>query len=240
MKLWGLSIVFLLGCSSTTKPAGDSGVMPGPTTVMADKGAAEGSAIVVTFNYRLGVFGYLEHSLLAAEAGKPAAPPYGLLDQRAAPARTSTILTDGFFAASARQTARQMAAHGSPAYLYQFSYPFNPPLYPNLGTAHAFELPFVFSTTLGGRNIGDDERAMSDAIMGYAVRGDGRSQRCGRSGVAEVRHGDGLEHHARCEHHDRDRAEEVGVRFLGFALIRFSIRGATRRPPFRSRQRRRG
>jgi para-nitrobenzyl esterase len=82
----------------------------------------------------------------------------------------NAMLTDGFFVCPTRQTARALAAHGNPTWLYQFSYPFNPPLYANIGVAHSFELPFVFGTGLGGRNIGDDERPTSDAMIGYWTR----------------------------------------------------------------------
>ncbi|HEY0796729.1 MAG TPA: carboxylesterase/lipase family protein [Acidisarcina sp.] len=40
--------------------------------------------VVVTMNYRLGVFGYFAHAALAAESGKGFAGNYGLLDQTAA------------------------------------------------------------------------------------------------------------------------------------------------------------
>ena len=82
----------------------------------------------------------------------------------------NALLTDGFFVCPTRQTARALAGHGTNTYLYQFSYPFNPPLFSNIGVAHSFELPFVFGTTLGGRNIGDDERPTSQAMMGYWTR----------------------------------------------------------------------
>ncbi|MFF3609927.1 carboxylesterase/lipase family protein [Streptomyces sp. NPDC002463] len=44
----------------------------------AERLAAQGDAIVVTVNYRLGIFGYFGHS------GLGAAPPFGLADQQAA------------------------------------------------------------------------------------------------------------------------------------------------------------
>ena len=83
---------------------------------------------------------------------------------------TQALLTEGLFICPSRQTARGLAAHGTPTYLYQFSYPFNPPLFANLGAAHSFELPFVFGTSLGGRDIGDEELPTSQAIMGYWTR----------------------------------------------------------------------
>jgi len=46
--------------------------------------ASREDAVVVTMNYRIGALGFLGHALLAAEAGLPANPSFGLLDQRAA------------------------------------------------------------------------------------------------------------------------------------------------------------
>lgn len=86
------------------------------------------------------------------------------------PAWGAVMLSDSLFICPTRQGARALSSHGSATYLYHFTYPFNPPLFPNLGASHSFELPFVFGTTLGGRNIGDDERPTSDAIMGYWTR----------------------------------------------------------------------
>ena len=45
---------------------------------------ARRDVVVVSMNYRLGVFGFFVHSALAAESGKNAAGNYGLLDQVAA------------------------------------------------------------------------------------------------------------------------------------------------------------
>jgi para-nitrobenzyl esterase len=45
---------------------------------------ARRGAIVVTFNYRLGPFGFLAHPLLTRESGREASGNYGLLDQVAA------------------------------------------------------------------------------------------------------------------------------------------------------------
>src|SRR5437868_2199486 len=45
---------------------------------------AQKGAVVVTINYRLGAFGFLAHSALAAESPRHAAGNYGLLDQIAA------------------------------------------------------------------------------------------------------------------------------------------------------------
>jgi para-nitrobenzyl esterase len=91
-------------------------------------------------------------------------------------AQGSTIITDGLFVCPTRRAARALASHGNATYLYQFVYPFKPPLLPNVGVAHSFELPFVFGTTLAGKNIGDDEEPLSNAMMGYwsrfALRGD--------------------------------------------------------------------
>ncbi|MER7274961.1 carboxylesterase family protein [Dactylosporangium sp. NPDC000244] len=46
--------------------------------------AAAGDAVVVTVNYRLGIFGFLAHPGLSAEAGAAGSGNYGLLDQQAA------------------------------------------------------------------------------------------------------------------------------------------------------------
>ena len=107
---------------------------------------------------------YSTQQILAIQA------KYPLASFPNAPAWASALLTDAFFVCPTRQGARALSSHGNPTYLYQFTYPFNPPLFPNLGATHSFELPFVFGTTLGGRNIGDDERPTSDAIMGYWTR----------------------------------------------------------------------
>ena len=40
--------------------------------------------VVVSFNYRLGVFGFLAHPELTKESGRNASGNYGLLDQIAA------------------------------------------------------------------------------------------------------------------------------------------------------------
>jgi para-nitrobenzyl esterase len=85
-------------------------------------------------------------------------------------ARASALLTDDLFVCATRRVARALAAHGTPTWLYQFKYAFNAPLLPGLGAAHSFELPFVFGTTLGGKNIGDDEKPLSDAMIGYWTR----------------------------------------------------------------------
>ncbi|HEX4169950.1 MAG TPA: carboxylesterase/lipase family protein [Bryobacteraceae bacterium] len=45
---------------------------------------AEKGVVVVSFNYRLGIFGFFAHPELAAESGRQAAGNYGLLDQVAA------------------------------------------------------------------------------------------------------------------------------------------------------------
>ncbi len=45
---------------------------------------AEKGVVVVSFNYRLGVFGFFAHPALAKESGRDAAGNYGLLDQVAA------------------------------------------------------------------------------------------------------------------------------------------------------------
>src|SRR5207302_4694554 len=45
---------------------------------------AQKGAVVVTLNYRLGVFGFFAHPALAAESPRHAAGNYGLLDQIAA------------------------------------------------------------------------------------------------------------------------------------------------------------
>jgi para-nitrobenzyl esterase len=45
---------------------------------------AKNGVVVVTMNYRLGIFGFFAHDALAAESGKNAAGNYGLLDQTAA------------------------------------------------------------------------------------------------------------------------------------------------------------
>jgi para-nitrobenzyl esterase len=82
----------------------------------------------------------------------------------------NVVFTDGLFVCPTRKAVRALSAHGNPTYLYQFSYPFNPPVYPNVGAAHSFELPFVFGTNLGGRTIGDEERPTSQAMMGYWTR----------------------------------------------------------------------
>jgi para-nitrobenzyl esterase len=46
--------------------------------------AATGAAVVVTFNYRLGVLGWLAHPALTAESERHLSGNYGLLDQLAA------------------------------------------------------------------------------------------------------------------------------------------------------------
>lgn len=47
-------------------------------------GFAQKDIIVVTFNYRLGPFGYLAHPELSAESGQNSSGNYGILDQQAA------------------------------------------------------------------------------------------------------------------------------------------------------------
>lgn len=95
---------------------------------------------------------------------------YPLSAYAGAPAWASALISDGLFICPTRQIARSLAGSGSSVYLYQFAHPWNPPLFPNLGVAHSFELPFVFGTSLGGRDIGDNELPTSTAMIGYWTR----------------------------------------------------------------------
>lgn len=62
------------------------GFIAGGTSEPRQDGAnlARNGIIVVTMNYRLGIFGFFAHDALAAESGRNAAGNYGLLDQTAA------------------------------------------------------------------------------------------------------------------------------------------------------------
>jgi len=95
---------------------------------------------------------------------------YPVASQPSVPVWASKVMTDGAYVCPTRRIARAYAAAGAPVYLYQFAHPWNPPLFPNLGAAHSFELPFVFGTAQGGRDIGDEERPTSDAMVGYWSR----------------------------------------------------------------------
>ncbi len=59
------------------------GFVTGGTSEPRQDGAnlAKNGVIVVTMNYRLGIFGFFAHDALAAESGQNAAGNYGLLDQ---------------------------------------------------------------------------------------------------------------------------------------------------------------
>lgn len=56
----------------------------GSTPLYAGDVLAHRGVIVVTFNYRLGVFGFLAHAQLAQESPRHTTGNYGLLDQIAA------------------------------------------------------------------------------------------------------------------------------------------------------------
>ncbi len=95
---------------------------------------------------------------------------YPLASYAGPPEQGSAMLTDSLFACSTRHTARATSSHGVPTFLYQFTRAFPTPLFGAIGAAHSFELPFVFHTSIGGKNVGDDEDGLSRTMMGYWTR----------------------------------------------------------------------
>lgn len=58
--------------------------------------------------------------------------------------RMANIITDYIFACSARRSARAMAAHGTPVWLYQFTFKIEDALYPIVGDFHGSELVYTW------------------------------------------------------------------------------------------------
>ncbi|MFE0632230.1 carboxylesterase/lipase family protein [Streptomyces sp. NPDC058864] len=106
----------------------------------------------------------------AVEARYPAA-------QHPTPARAwATVLTDRSLTCTTLAAGRAIAAHapGLPLYGYEFSDPDSPvlaglPANPGFpyGAAHGFEMPYLFSSVPTERPLTDEQRALSDRMVGY-------------------------------------------------------------------------
>ncbi len=71
------------------------------------------------------------------------------------------------FTCMTRHTARDLAAGGTPTYLYQFVYPYTVAAFPGVVTSHAFELPLLFRNGFAGTKLGDEDLLMADVMDGY-------------------------------------------------------------------------
>lgn len=87
-----------------------------------------------------------------------------------AQATMSGIITDGIFVCPTRRVARAVVATGTPAFLYQFTRPFNPSLAPGLGSAHSFELPYVWGNAYLGTHLPDADQPLVPVVQGYWAR----------------------------------------------------------------------
>lgn len=89
-------------------------------------------------------------------------------------AKASAIVTDFFFACSARRTARALTGFGTPVWLYQFSYNLSGHEgggsdYGLLGDHHSIEIPFVFrnEAPLNKWHFDANDWLLSDAMSSF-------------------------------------------------------------------------
>jgi para-nitrobenzyl esterase len=87
-----------------------------------------------------------------------------------APTAFAHIITEGVFACPTRRTARAIAAHSVPTYLYQFTYPYVVPAISGVVMSHSFEIPFVFRNGFLGAPMSDSDLALADQVDGYWFR----------------------------------------------------------------------
>ncbi|NMC71505.1 MAG: carboxylesterase family protein [Myxococcales bacterium] len=71
------------------------------------------------------------------------------------------------FVCPTRRTARALTAAGARVYLYRFLHAPGYLPFPDMGSYHTAELPFVFGTPPAGRSFSPEEQALADAMVGY-------------------------------------------------------------------------
>lgn len=86
-------------------------------------------------------------------------------------AALAALVGESVFNCPARRAARAVTTTGQSAYLYHFTRALEQPGLPgDLGAFHSAEIPFVFGNTLFTAGITEEDRPLSDAMMGYWTR----------------------------------------------------------------------
>jgi len=85
------------------------------------------------------------------------------------------VISDSTFICPTRELLRGFHAAGVPAWRYSFELKLEGGYFKDLDSFHAAEVPFVFGTTFVGSKVSDEDKPVSDAMMGYwaAHAGDG-------------------------------------------------------------------
>lgn len=104
-----------------------------------------------------------------AEAAKTAYNAPAELNLQSRLALLLSIASDRTMHAAARYAAQQITAHGSPAWLYRFTYTAESTRPDSVAQAHAGELPFMFNTIASkyGGAITANDRATAEAFNTY-------------------------------------------------------------------------
>jgi para-nitrobenzyl esterase len=71
------------------------------------------------------------------------------------------------FVCTTRRTARALTAAGARVFLYRFLHAPGYLPFPEMGSYHTAELPFVFGMPPAGQSFSPEEQALSDAMVGY-------------------------------------------------------------------------
>jgi para-nitrobenzyl esterase len=83
-------------------------------------------------------------------------------------AAAAAALNDGGFLCPTRKIARAVVATSTPVYRYDFVHVMEDPPFPNLGSFHGSELPFVFGNPIEGVfTLEADEEPLSTLMMSY-------------------------------------------------------------------------
>jgi para-nitrobenzyl esterase len=77
----------------------------------------------------------------------------------------NSIVTDGAFVCEARRSARAMAAHGAPVFVYELTHALESPRFHALGATHNVDLWLLFGNEEAGIALAPIELPLSHAIM---------------------------------------------------------------------------
>ncbi|HEY9532922.1 MAG TPA: carboxylesterase family protein, partial [Mucilaginibacter sp.] len=145
---------------------------------------AKKGIIVVTVNYRLGIFGFLAHPELTAESAHHSSGNYGLMDQRAALVWVQKNIAA--FGGDRHKITIGGESAGSMSVCAQMASPLSKGLFrgaiaesgSSLGNwsptplADAEQLGVKFATSVGARSLTDLRKLPADSLLKIAARGD--------------------------------------------------------------------